>query len=220
MAWGQSIQGNIADGETFVPLAGVAVVNTTTGVRAESDKRGNYTIPAAIGNKLSFSLNGYHTQQKIIISSEMLPVELLPLSVKLPQYTISNQTAFQKDSAENATLFKKEVDKRGVTPKVGFDNGLIVNGLLSATAEKFSKKFKQNKRFRNNYQKDLEQKYIDTRYRPELVTQLTGLKGEPLIAFINSHPMDYAFARAATDLEIKAWIRNTYKEYLETIAAH
>jgi hypothetical protein len=31
---------------------------------------------------------------------------------------------------------------------------------------------------------------------------------------MNTYPMDYEFARTATDLELKMWIRHNYKDYL------
>jgi hypothetical protein len=61
----------------------------------------------------------------------------------------------------------------------------------------------------------MEQKFIDTRYTPELVTKLTGYTGDTMILFMNTYPMDYSFARAASDLELKMWIRNNYKEHMQ-----
>ena len=57
-------------------------------------------------------------------------------------------------------------------------------------------------------------KFIDSRYTMSLVMQLTSLTDtETVAAFMYSFPMEYSFARTAGDLELKAWIRNNFKEY-------
>jgi len=33
--------------------------------------------------------------------------------------------------------------------------------------------------------------------------------------FMNQYPMDYDYARAASDLEIKMWIKYNYQDYLK-----
>lgn len=93
-------------------------------------------------------------------------------------------------------------------------NGGGFTGLIGTPLKKLSKSYKQNQRFKANFKNGIEQKYIDTRYTQSLVTALTGFAGDTLAYFMNSYPMEYSFARAATDLELKMWIRNNYKDYL------
>ena len=85
----------------------------------------------------------------------------------------------------------------------------------SALAEQFNKKSKQRARFQENFSKWESQKFVDTRYSSEMVQALTGLTGDTLAAFINAHPMPYDYARAATDLEIKMWVRYNYREWIK-----
>ncbi len=212
---GQTQKGVVTDGETFLPMPRVEVRDLSSGQSAVTNLSGFFILPVKPGDKLSFSYSGYHMVERIPAVSDTLHVELQPLTVRLPEYTIRQMTQFQKDSTEMAERYKTEIDKRPTKPKVYFGTGVGVDGLISAMAEKFNKKYKDNKKFRAAYINDVEQKFIDTRYRPELVSSLTGLKGDSLIMFINYHPMDYSFARVATELEIKAWIRETYKVYIK-----
>jgi hypothetical protein len=57
------------------------------------------------------------------------------------------------------------------------------------------------------------QKFIDTRYSEALTAQMTGLQEESLIKFMQAYPMEIDFARAASDLEIKMWIKYNFQEY-------
>ena len=139
--------------------------------------------------------------------------ELRSISVKLPDYEVRGLTPFQKDSLEMTELYSKELSKKKINPSVSFGGGLIVSGLIGAPVQRLSRSYKRNKRFKENLKKDMEQKYIDTRYTPVLTSALTGLSGDSLGLFMNTYPMNYTFARTAGDLELKAWIRNNYKEY-------
>ncbi len=201
------------NGETAAPLPQVVIVDMITGQTTTSDMQGNFFLPAGAGDSLSFSFDGYHTVQKAANPAELLLVELLPLNVNLEEHVVHNLTQFQKDSIEMATTYSKELNTKPV--KVGWSNanGGGVTGLIGAPVKKMSRSYKRNKRFKENFKKDMEQKYIDTRYTPELVTSVTGFAGDTVITFINHYPMDYSFARSATDLELKMWIRQNYKDY-------
>lgn len=211
---GQSVIGFIADGETNLRLSGVVVTDLVSGMSVSSGAAGFFDLPVARGSRLSFSLAGYHTLERLAANTDTMHIVLLPISVQLPEYTLHELTPFQRDSIEMATLYEKELNKKKITPKITADGGLVVSGLIGAPVQRMSRSYKQNKKFKAAFKKDMEQKFIDTRYKPELVTSLTGLTGDSLISFMNSHPMDYSFARAATDLEIKAWIRETFHEFL------
>ena len=211
----QILKGVITDGETFLALPGVIVLDLATGQSATSGPRGYFELNTRTGNKLSCSLNGYHNIERMASLSDTIHIELLPITVNLPEYTLHELTQFQKDSIEMEALYHKELTTKPI--KTGFSsaNGGGFTGLIGGPVQRMSKSYKQNKKFKETFRKDIEQKFIDTKYKPELVTSLTGLKGDSLVVFMNTHPMDYSFARAATDLEIKAWIRDSYKEYIK-----
>ena len=213
---GQTLKGVVADGETSKLLYPVTIVNLNTEQKTTTNESGYYELPAKNGDGISFSFLGYHTEQRIANPDIELRVDLFPLSVQLKEYVLHpDYTPFQKDSAALATLYSTELNKKPV--KIGFSsaNGGGFTGLIGAPVQKMSKSYKRNRKFQENFKRDIEQKYIDTKYTPGLVTAITGFAGDSLAIFMNSYPMEYSFARAATDLEIKMWIRNNYKEYLK-----
>ena len=202
----------VTDGETAEPLYLVSILNVNTGESSSTDEQGKYSLRAKAGEVISFSYMGYHSLRRIANPDSMLYVELLPLSVQLKEYVLHpGYTPFQRDSAEMATLYSKELNTKPI--KVGFNsaNGGGFSGLIGGPVQKMSKSYKQNKRFKENFQRDMEQKFIDTRYTPALVTTLTGYTGDTLAVFMNRYPMEYTFARTATDLELKMWIRDNYR---------
>ncbi len=209
----QSLKGIVTDGESSKPVAGAIVTNQATQQSTNTDEEGNFLLLARSGDIISVSFHGYHTIQRTATPGVLMHFELRSISVKLPDYEVRGLTPFQKDSLEMTELYSKELSKKKINPSVSFGGGLIVSGLIGAPVQRLSRSYKRNKRFKENLKKDMEQKYIDTRYTPVLTSALTGLSGDSLGLFMNTYPMNYTFARTAGDLELKAWIRNNYKEY-------
>ena len=212
----QTLKGSVTDAATGKPLNMVTIVNVTTEQSTSTDELGIYSIPAKSGDVISFSYIGYNTIQRIATPGIELNIMLTTLSVQLKEFIIHpDYTPFQKDSVEIATLYSKELNVQRIKPHVGINNeGIGASGLIGSAVQKMSRSYKKSKKFKEAFLKDEEQKYIDTKYRPELVTAITGFTGDTLALFMNTYPMEYAFARSASELELRMWIRDNYKEYL------
>lgn len=213
-AQGQTLKGVVVDEETAKPLANVTIFNLSTELSTSTEETGNFHLLAKTGDIIAFSAMGYRTEKKPATPGTEMRIELIPLNVKLPTYVFRDLTPFQRDSIELTTLYSKELNTKPV--KVGFSsaNGGGITGLIGAPVKKMSKSYKQNKKFKENFKSDMEQRYIDTKYTPVLVNSLTTFTGDTLAIFMNTYPMEYDFARVASDLEIKLWIRNNYRDYL------
>lgn len=72
---------------------------------------------------------------------------------------------------------------------------------------------KKEKKFLRTYQAMQSEKLIAIRYNPSAVALVTGLKGEEAARFMNANPMSEGFARTASELELKMWIRDHYKRW-------
>ena len=211
----QTLKGTVIDGGTGKPLFFVTVVDLNTEQATSTDDKGRYEVAAKNGESISFSYIGYNTIQRIAAPGLNLNIQLLPLSIQLEEYILHpDYTPFQKDSIEIATLYSKELNTQRIKPTFDANNGIEANGLIGSAVQKVSRSYKRNKKFKETFQKDEEQKYIDNRYRPELVTAITGFTGDTLVIFMNTYPMEYNFARAASDLELRMWVRDNYKQYL------
>lgn len=213
----QQVSGMVTDAGSHQPLFPATVVNLATEQSVACDVAGHFSIAAHKGDIISFSFVGYGTITRVADPSTPMQVALEQLSVQLKGYTIRPDfTPYQKDSADLTTLYSKQLHTTRIKPKV---TGLQADGLIASLAQKVSRSYKRDKRFQEHFRTDLEQKYIDTRYTPGLVTALTGFGGDTLAMFMNTYPMEYGFARTATDLEVKMWIRSNYKSYLHSLSA-
>lgn len=204
----QAIKGTVVDGESGRSLGTVTVLNMTTQQYAYTNVIGQFTLAASAGDKISFSHEGYRTQF-VTASADNPPlrIELFKLSIQLEEFIYRPlYTPYQLDSMERKSTYQRALAR---------EKGGSVMSPVTALAELFSKRSKQIYRFQKSFNYWETQKFIESRYSASLVEQLTGLKGDTLAYFINANPIPYDYARAASELELKVWIRDRYREWLK-----
>jgi hypothetical protein len=205
------MQGTVSDATSGTPLSPVIVVNTATQQAVSTDDNGFYSIAAKQGDVIAFSYIGYKTMERakppsVIIATQNIVLEHTDYQLKEFVFRPGWMTQYQKDSAERRAIYKVPLRRTYPSP---------INSPVSAIAEKFNKKAKEAHRFQKEFVAGETEKFIDTKYSPDLVTQLTGFTGDTIGHFMYAYPMAYDFARSATDLEIKMWIRANYKQWIK-----
>lgn len=197
---------------TGKPLSPVTVVNVRTNEGTSTNKNGLYLLHAKQGDIISFSYLGYTTAKKVtppFVLVGTLNVELEPTEYQLKEYQVRpGLTQYQRDSIERTEIFKFPLQREHPT----------VMSPVSMIAEKFSHKARVTYQFQKDFAREEKEKFIATRYTRDVVTKVTGLKGDSIGYFIFACPMPYDFARVATDLELKMWIRSSYREWMKRIA--
>ena len=199
------VTGIVVDGVTGEPLPAVIVSNQDNRQTTTTNANGRFTITGAQGHRIHFSSPGFRTQEKTVPASQVpveMHIDLFTIAYELDEVTVRQvYTQYQLDSINRKETYKAALSR----PKSS------VMSPASYIADKLSGKSKRLFRFQKSFGFWENQKYIETRYTPELVREMTGLEGDAIAAFINAHPMPVDFARVATDLEIKMWIRNQFR---------
>lgn len=202
-------RGAIRDDESKRPLQGVVITNLNSQKVVFSDAQGHFDIEGREGDKVGFACPGYRSEQHLIImglEGIRLNFGMKMVSRELKEVVITQKykTAYQRDSAE----------RRSEQARILSRTKSSVMSPVSFVAERLSKRQKAIFRFQKNFYKGEQQIFIDSRYTPELVSSLTNLNGDTLAYFMNTYPMEYEYARAATPLELKMWIKFNYKDFL------
>lgn len=150
-----------------------------------------------------------------------MPVADTPLSqrtIKLKEVEVLSEMAkFKRDSALQRTIYRKALKDAATKAKPQLllnkpgEVGISMEGGVSAFAMWVSGKKKKLKKFSAMLEAGERQRYTDVRYNAGLVSRVMGIDDSAALAFVDSHPIPYDFARAASDLEIKMWIREEYK---------
>lgn len=210
-AHSQTMQGLVVDARTGKPLSPVTVVNTHTQAATSTDDKGMYTIPASVGDVIAFTYVGFKTEKRmkpasVIIATVNVSMEPAAFMLREFDFMPGNLTPYQRDSLERARTYKFPLQRTHPT----------LMSPASMLAEKFSRKAKMVYQFQKNFAAGEMEKFVDTRYTRQLVNELTGATGDTIGHFMYAYPMAYDFARLATELELKAWIRNNYRDWVKT----
>ena len=220
-ATAQVMDGMVIDAERKTTISGVTIINKHTGIAVSSDTSGHYEIHAAAGDTLIFRHTAYKPLTEVMaytIGNKYKTILMQPLEYQLKEATVTGMTKYQQDSTERHVLYEQTLNKV-LVPKPKFV-GLGCAGCIGWLADKVTGNSKKPQRFKDQFAEDDKIRFVDTRYTPDLVSTLTGIKDiDSIAAFINAYPMEYEFARLASDLEIKAWIRNNYRQYMQTAFA-
>jgi hypothetical protein len=208
--YAQVLKGIVTEAQTGKPLSSVTVVNITTQESSYTDENGHFSLPLTNGRQIVFSFVGYKTIQKYITDEELsssVRIAMPILRYELQELILRpNYTPYQSDS-----LHRRKVYSRTLAWK---RTGSIMSP-FSLLADWLSHKSKQRYTFQKNYNRWEDEKYIDTRYTPQLVESLTGLTGDSIGYFMNANPMPYDYARTATELELKMWVRYQYRLWIK-----
>ncbi len=207
-AFAQMIHGVVKDGETGAALQGVAVTNMITNQTDYTNKDGAYSLSAKNGDAIAFMFIGYKTVQRDAHSSlgaaADLDVTLFKLSYNLEEFVFRpDYTPYQLDSIQRKSTYSRALARRRSS----------VLSPVSFIAERLSKRSKRIFRFQKNFYKWEDARFIDSRYTATLAASLTGLSGDTLAHFMNENPMPYDFARVASELEMKMWIRDKFRHW-------
>jgi hypothetical protein len=208
-AFAQVVKGIVTDAQTGNPLSVVMVVNTVTQQSVYTSKEGEFAITAKSGERLAFSYMGYKTMERLsppVINIATMHIELQRLSVEMDELVVRpGYTSYQLDPARRRETYARVLAEKKRTS---------IMSPVSLIADKFSKRRKRIYAFQKSFNYWENQLFIDSRYTPETVNKLTGLTGDTLAHFMNANPMPVDYARAASDLELKMWVRDRYKRWL------
>lgn len=217
------LQGTFSDAQSGEALSNVLIQNLNSGVITYADVSGNFSIEVNLGDLLSCSMVGYESFNINILSDEpeqYLPLKLKRKTIAIDTIVIRSLTKYQQDSLANREIFGKKVEEKPAKfgmVKWKYQEGgkpLKFDAPISSLIQKRTKKYKRLKAFQDRYKNDEKQLYADSRYTPQLVTALTGLTNDSMLLFMKTFPVAYDFSRAATDLELKMWIKYNYKTWL------
>ncbi len=202
------ISGIVLDSAFSKPMASVVVENITTKTGTKTNYRGTFTLEVNNDNYLKISYTGY--KPRIIRIQDVEDIDFLTIKlaigrVQLKEVKITKPlTPYQRDSIERAKIyedvFNYKQEKSALSP-------------VTSVYQMFSKKHKNQRKFKEQVLDMEKQKFIDTRYTKEMVKDITNLTGDELAFFMNAYPMDLDFARTASELELRMWVRYNWDDY-------
>jgi len=211
----QQLYGRIIKKGSREMLPGVNVRNASQDKYNQSDMGGNFKIPAATGDTLVFSSAGYRPDTVIVAPYMFDESFLVPLTaniVALAGVVVDEMTNYEQDSLKRREAYGFIFDRNPVKLMNKKQPG-DAPGFSFSPISRLSSGEKQKRRFEKKLEEQEEEYYIDARFSPGHVSQLTGLKGDSLHNFMLRYRPSYHFCRSAGSKDILLYINDKLKEY-------
>lgn len=210
-----TVTGTIVDKENRLVLPYASVLNKSTGRRSYSDKGGFYKITASPRDVIVFSFIGYKPDSIVVAQSsgtETREIAMLVESKVLHSVEVSSQyTPYQIDSMERRQQFSYILEKPN--SRLAGENTPQGAGIVFSPFTRYSRKEKQKREFKKIFARAEQEKYIDSRFTPLFVSQVTGLKGDSLQRFMVENYPDYDTLRVMRQEDFMYWITDKYKTW-------
>lgn len=188
----QPIKGLVCD-SAGIPLEHVIVTNIHTQSTLLTPVNGQFQIEAKGGELIEFHKLGYQTA-RVRISAGARPALykiILRPGIELKEIEVRGGFKdYEHDSLYYEELFKKEIH---------------------STSRKFA-------RFRYEYKRLDQMKYVDYHFNEKLITSLTGLKGDSALAYMQQYRPSYKTVRSMSDYDRLDYITRTVNSWRKQAA--
>ena len=207
----QELAGRVVKKGTTEILIGVTVINRNQQKSNRSDMGGNYKIPASPGDTILFSSAGYQPDTVIVSAymfSESWLIDLSPNIVALPSVSVDEVSNYQIDSLKRRDEYRFLLDKKHPVTLMNEKRPGDGPGLSFSPLGYYSKEERNKRRLKRRLKQEEEDYYIDYKFPPARVAQLTRLKGDSLQLFLRLYRPSYAFCRKANSEDILLYIND------------
>jgi hypothetical protein len=210
----QHLAGRITKKRATEILIGVNITNFTQKKINVSDMGGNYKIPAAPGDTIIFSSAGYRSDTLIVAAfmlSDLYPVRLVPNIMALTAVRVDEMHDYQLDSLQRRDDYKELLNKKHPVKLWNEKRPVDGPGFSFSPAGYLSKTEKQKRRLKKRLEWEEEEYYIDYKFSPSRVVQLTRLKGDSLQIFMLRYRPSYKFCRKASGQDMMFYVNDKLK---------
>jgi hypothetical protein len=212
-----TVTGVITDKDNKLVLPYASVFNKNTNKRATSDQGGFYKIAANRNDILVFSFLGYKSDTIRVLESsgtETLNIKLEVEGQVLRGVEVKAEySPYQLDSIARREQYGNILNRSDNNLIGGNGNTPEGFGITFSPISRYSRKEKQKREFKKLFEKMEREKFIDSRYTPLLVSQVTGLKGDSLQLFMRDNYPDYETMRVISREDLLYWITDKYKAW-------
>lgn len=205
----QSIDGLVLDKETQQRIAKVYIQNLGSNTHIFNNTRGEFSLVLSKGDVLLASKEGYFNDTLIVADQKVLIFHMRRSSIYLKEVLV----VARKSPEEILKQRKSEYDRAYKLADPGdlFTVGATGAGLsIGNIYNLLSKDGKNARRLTELIQKEYQENVVDSRFTPDLVQRITGLKDVYLQHFMRIYRPSYYFVVAANAYELSAYVKNKY----------
>jgi hypothetical protein len=207
-AIGQTIHGEVVD-EGRKPLQGVNIHNIHTMLDVTADEHGSFIIAASSDQLIEFKKAGYKTARVRIPQGYIPPYFRIIMKKGIPEIkrddylARGNRYNYTHDSIVYHELYKSELD----FPKMSAID------MMQSPFTAMSRHNREVWQFQDDFSDFEKEKYVDRTFNAELITTITGLKGDSLHYFMRRYRPGYEQLKAMNDYTFFNFIKASAHKY-------
>lgn len=217
-----NLRGKIFDKGYDRVVIAATIINLSNKASSISDMGGNYKIAASEGDNIIFSSTGYFSDtvkvEEYMLRSG-LDIFLEQHYIELEEVGVGELNKYQMDSLSRAEEFSQALNSPSSKIVGGKGNTISSGvGITLSPLSHFSKKEKNERRFKRRFYKQEEEYYIDFKFPYKYVSKITGLQGDSLRTFMYTYRPSYKFCRANDREAMLVYINDKLREYKNQLA--
>lgn len=205
--------GLVFDKDTKQRLSRVGITNLRTNQTIYNNNKGEFSINALTGDVLVIKLNNYRNDTLKIGNQNALIIYLQRLAIPLPE-VVFRDSVLQAKAKYEATkkAFNQAVRLGNNKDVLNIANGTVGLG-IDAIWSAFSKEGNNARRLMEIIERDYQNNMVDQIFNKDLITRVTGLKGEKLLLFMLNFRPSYNFVMQANEYALVTYIKQAYMRF-------
>lgn len=206
------LNGAILENGAKIRLALAEVYNTRNKYSVGSNDMGLFQIRARVGDTLIISKRGFRDKTLPITDTKDIIVNLNRSETTLNEVVINGQSKKQTLDAIRQDFRNKGSYYAGKPPLLSY-----FFTPLTAIYELVGRTPNNARRFNKMYVTELQNNQVDQLFNKSTINKHTGLEGKELENFMVNYRPDYDKAKNWTVYDATKWIKDSYKQYTDTL---
>ncbi|MVN23336.1 peptidase associated/transthyretin-like domain-containing protein [Mucilaginibacter arboris] len=188
------LKGTVYEGKASHKLSNVFIRDINSKEIALTDNSGNFSIRTAINHTLIFSSPGY-------ISDTLYLVDLKPKRVEL---------SFQGISLNQVNI----TSTRTFNPREEYPDVYEKSKFALSPSRIFGKEAKDARRLKRYFDREADERKIDSIFNPVYVSSVVPLKGRELEDFMTMYRPSLSFLQKTPHSSLTLYINDSYKKFM------
>ncbi|MEX8546360.1 MAG: hypothetical protein V5804_02055 [Mucilaginibacter sp.] len=188
------LRGTVYEGKSSRKLSNVFVRDINSKEVALTDNSGNFSIRTVINHTLIFSSPGY-------VSDTLYLVDLSPKHIEL--------------SFRNITLNTVNItSSRSFNPREEYPDVYEKSKFALSPSRIFGKEAKDARRLKRYFERETEERQIDSIFNAAYVSSVVPLKGQDLENFMSLYRPTLAFLKKTPRSSLTLYLNDSYKKFM------
>ncbi|RZJ74835.1 MAG: hypothetical protein EOO47_20570 [Flavobacterium sp.] len=204
--------GVVFENGSKIRIALAEVSNLRNGYSVGTNDMGLFSIKSAIGDTLVIIKRGFNDIKVVVSSTKDIILQLNRGGTMLSEVVINGQGKKQALDAIKRDFRNKGSFYGGKPPLLSY-----VLSPLTAVYELLGRTPKNARRFNRMYVSELQDSHVDQLFNKVTINKETGLTGKELEDFMVNYRPDYEKAKNWTYYDSTKWIKDSFKNYTDTL---